>query len=96
MEQQVKDKVRFRQILTVAKRDPEALDLWHKAMTSSTFEYRREWLRQYDKHVATIMEKLEPRLKTTIDTWERIQETRHGQQLVQPTIPLGDLQSASQ
>jgi hypothetical protein len=96
MEQQVKDKVRFRQILTIAKRDPAALVLWNKAITSVTFEYRREWLRQYDQQVAATMEKLEPRLKTSIEAWEKVQETRHNQQLVRPTIPLRDLRSASQ
>jgi hypothetical protein len=94
MEQAVKDKVRFRQILTIAKRDPAALELWNKASTSDTFEYRREWLREYDKQLAATMLKLESRLKTMIDTWEKSQITRHSQQLVKPTIPLRDLQSA--
>jgi hypothetical protein len=95
MEQEVKDKTRFRQILSTAKQDPVALDYWNKAVSSYTFEYRREWLREYDKQVAATMRKLEPRLKTTIDTWEKTQVVRHTQQNIKPSVPLRDLQSSS-
>jgi hypothetical protein len=93
-EQAVKDKARFREILTTAKREPQALEFWANAAKADNLEYKREWLRQYDSFVASVMRKLEPRLKATIDTWERGQLTTHSQQTIKPTIPLHDLESA--
>jgi hypothetical protein len=93
-EQAVKDKARFREILTIAKRDPQALEMWTNAAKAGTLEYKREWLRQYDAYVGSVMRKLEPRLKGTIDTWEKGQVTAHSQQIIKPTIPLHDLESA--
>jgi hypothetical protein len=94
MEQQVKDTVRFRQILTTAKRDPTAIELWDNAAKADNFEYKREWLRQYDTYVGGVMRKLEPRLKTTIDAWEKIQVATHSQANIKGTIPLRDLRSS--
>jgi hypothetical protein len=94
-EQAVRDKARFREILTIAKRDPHSVELWSNAATADNLEYKRGWLRQYDNYVSEVMRKLEPRLKTTIDAWERTQLYTHNQHNIKPTIPLRDLQSSS-
>jgi hypothetical protein len=94
-EQAVKDKARFREILTTAKRDPQAIEMQANAARADNFEYKREWLRQYDAYVSGVMRKLEPRLKTTIDVWEKGQEAVHAQHVIKPTIPLRDLQSSN-
>jgi hypothetical protein len=94
-EQAVRDKARFRDILTIAKRDPHSVELWSNAAKADTLEYKRGWLRQYDSYVSEVMRKLEPRLKTTIDGWERTQLYTHNQHNIEPTIPLRDLQSSS-
>jgi len=94
-EQEVKDKARFREILTIAKLDPHAVEIWTNAAKADNLEYKREWLRQYDNYVSGVMRKLEPRLKKTIDTWERGQVSVHSQHNIKPTIPLQDLQSSS-
>lgn len=93
-EQAVKDKERFREILTTAKRDPQAVEMQTNAVRADNLEYKREWLRQYDAYVSGVMRKLEPRLKATIDAWERGQVTTHSQLVIKPTIPLHDLESA--
>lgn len=95
MEQKVKDTVRFRQILTIAKRDPAAVEMWDNSVKADNLEYKREWLRQYDSYVSGVMRKLEPRLKATIDAWETVQVATHMQHLVKPTIPLRDLRSSN-
>jgi hypothetical protein len=94
-EQAVKDKARFREILTIAKLDPHSVEIWTNAAKAGNLEYKREWLRQYDSYVSGVMRKLEPRLKTTIDTWERTQVYTHSQHNIRPTIPLRDLQSSA-
>jgi hypothetical protein len=93
-EQDVKDKVRFRQIQTIAQLDPTAIQMWDNSNRADNFEYRREWLRQYYDYCSGMMRKLEPRLKTTIDTWEQTELSTHTQQNIKPTIPLRDLQSS--
>jgi hypothetical protein len=93
-EQAVKDKERFREILTIAKRDSQAVEMQTNAVRADNLEYKREWLRQYDAYVSSVMRKLEPRLKTTIDAWERAQVTAHSQLIIKPTIPLHNLESA--
>ena len=93
-EQAVKDRARFREILTIAKRDPQALEMQTNAAKADNLEYKREWLRQYDAYVSSVMRKLEPRLKATIDGWENGQVVVHSQLVVKPTIPLQDLQSS--
>jgi hypothetical protein len=93
-EQAVKDSARFREILTIAKRDPQALEMLANAAKADNLEYKREWLRQYDAYVSGLMRKLEPRLQATIHAWEIGQVARHSQLVVKPTIPLHDLQSS--
>lgn len=94
VEQAVKDQARFREILTIAKRDPHAIEIWANAAKVDNLEYKRGWLRQYDNYVSGVMRKLEPRLKATIDAWERGQLSVHNQHNIKPTIPLLDLQSS--
>jgi len=94
-EQAVKDKARFREILTTAKRDPQAIEMWNKAAIADNLEYKREWLRQYDSYVSGVMQKLEPKLKTTILTWEAVQLSTHSQHTLKPTVPLQYLQPSS-
>jgi hypothetical protein len=95
MEQAVKDKARFQQIETIAKRDPAAVEMWASAARADNFEYRRQWLRQYFSYCSDLMRKLEPRLKPTIDAWERTQIYVYSQHNIKPTIPLQDLRSSS-
>jgi hypothetical protein len=94
-EQAVKDKSRFREILTIAKLDPHSIELWTNAAKADNLEYKRGWLREYDSYVSEVMRKLEPRLKTTINAWERGQVATHSQHNIKPTVPLRDLQSSS-
>ncbi len=94
-EQAVKDKARFREILTIAKRDPQAIEMWNKAAIADNLEYKRQWLRQYDSYVSGVMQKLEPRLKTTIVAWEVGQVSTHSQHILKPTVPLRYLQSSA-
>jgi hypothetical protein len=69
--------------------------MWDKAAVADNLEYKRQWLRQYDSYVSGVMQKLEPRLKTTIVAWERGQVSAHSQHTLKPTIPLRDLQSSA-
>ncbi len=94
-EQAVKDKARFREILTIAKRDPHSIELLANAAKADNLEYKRGWLRDYDSYLSEVMRKLEPRLKTTINVWEIGQLSTHSQHNIKPTIPLRDLQSSS-
>jgi len=94
-EQAVKDKARFREILTIAKRDPHSIELLANAAKADNLEYKRGWLRDYDSYLSEVMRKLEPRLKTTINAWEIGQVSTHSQHNIKPTIPLRDLQSSS-
>jgi hypothetical protein len=94
-EQAVKDKARFREILTIAKRDPHSVELYSNAARADNLEYKRGWLRQYDNYVSGVMRKLEPSLKPAIDAWERTQLYTHNQHNIKPTIPLLDLQSSN-
>jgi hypothetical protein len=94
-EQGVRDRVRFREIQTIAKRDPKAIELLANAARADNLEYRRQWLRQYDSYISEVMRRLEPRLKPTIDAWERGQVSVHSQHNIKETIPLQDLQSSS-
>ena len=94
-EQAVKDKARFREILTIAKRDPHSIELLANAAKADNLEYKRGWLRQYDSYLSEVMRKLEPGLKTTVNAWEIGQVSTHSQHNIKPTIPLRDLQSSS-
>jgi hypothetical protein len=94
-EQQVKDQVRFRQIQTIAKLDPTAVQLWANVGKADNFEYKREWLQQYYQYCARVMRKLEPRLKKVIDAWEKGELYTATQHNIKPTIPLRDLHSSN-
>src|SRR5260370_6600433 len=92
-EQAVKDKARFREILTIAKRDPQAVEMWDKAAVADNLEYKRQWLRQYDSYVSGVMQKLEPRLKTTIVPGETGQLSPPTHHTLNPLIPFPNFQS---
>jgi hypothetical protein len=90
-EQQEKDKVRFRQIRTIAQRNPFAIYLLRRAMLEKTDEGKREWLRDYYTTMADQMRKLEPRLKPVIDIFEFVNIGVLSQSNIRPTIPLRDI-----
>jgi hypothetical protein len=90
-EQQEKDKVRFRQIRTIAQRDPFAVYLLRRAMLEKTDEGLREYLREYYITMGEHMRKLEPRLKPVIDAFENGNIGRLSQFNIRPTIPLRDI-----
>jgi hypothetical protein len=90
-EQQEKDKVRFRQIRTIARRNPFAIYLLGRAMLEKTAEGEREYLRAYYTTMCDQMRKLEPRLKPVIDAFENLNVGRLSQFGIRPTIPLRDI-----
>jgi hypothetical protein len=90
-EQQEKDKVRFRQIRTIAQRNPFAIYLLGRAMLEKTAEGEREYLRAYYTTMCDQMRKLEPRLKPVIDAFENLNVGRLSQFGIRPTIPLRDI-----
>jgi hypothetical protein len=90
-EQQEKDKVRFRQIRTIAQRNPFAIYLLGRAMLEKTAEGEREYLRAYYTTMCDQMRKLEPRLKPVIDIFENLNVARVSQFGIRPTIPLRDI-----
>ena len=90
-EQQEKDKIRFRQIRTIAVRDPFAIYLAKRASEQKTLEDRRAYFRAYYTSMAAQMRKLEPRLKPLIDAFEGGNIGRYSPILVRPTVPLRDL-----
>jgi hypothetical protein len=90
-EQQEKDKVRFRQIRTLARRNPFAIYLLGRAMLEKTAEGEREYLRAYYTTMCDQMRKLEPRLKPVIDAFENLNVGRLSQFGIRPTIPLRDI-----
>ena len=90
-EQQEKDKVRFRQIRTIAQRNPFAIYLLRRAMLEKTDEGKREWLRDYYTTMGDQMRKLEPRLKPVIDAFEYGNIALLSQFNIRPTIPLRDI-----
>jgi hypothetical protein len=90
-EQQEKDRVRFRQIRTVAQRNPFAIYLLRRAMLEKTDEGKREYLRAYYTTMCDQMRKLEPRLKPVIDVFELGNVLRVSQLGIRPTIPLRDI-----
>src|SRR5260370_17417000 len=87
-EQQEKDKVRFRQIRTIAQRNPFAIYLLGRAMLEKTVEGEREYMRAYYTTMCDQMRKLEPRLKPVIDIFEIGNVARVSQFAIRPTIPL--------
>jgi hypothetical protein len=90
-EQQEKDRIRFRQIRTIAVRDPFAIYLAKRASEQKTLEDERAYFRAYYTSMAAQMRKLEPRLKPLIDAFEVGNIGRYSPILVRPTVPLRDL-----
>jgi hypothetical protein len=90
-EQQEKDRVRFRQLRTIAQRNPFAIYLLRRAMLEKTDEGKREWLREYYTTMGDQMRKLEPRLKPVIDAFEYGNIGLLSQFNIRPTIPLRDM-----
>jgi hypothetical protein len=86
-EQLLKEKMRFRQLESIAERDPHAIELWDTASRQSTIEYRRQWQRLYYVYVCDIMRKLDPRVSDLIDTWEQTHLSAQSQHNTRPTIP---------
>ena len=90
-EQLEKDRIRFRQLRTIAVRDPFAIYLARRAAKEKTEEGRREYLRAYYTSMAIQMRKLEPKLKPLIDGFEAGNIARFSPTGQRPTIPLRDL-----
>jgi hypothetical protein len=89
-EQQEKDRVRFRQLRTIAQRNPFAIYLLRRARLERTDEGEREFLRLYYTTMCDQMRKLEPRLKTLIDGFEGAKISVVSQWNIRTTIPLRD------
>jgi hypothetical protein len=89
--QKIKDTIRFREIRTLAERDPYAIWLWYNAGRAVTFEDRRRYLRLYYHYLATRMRKLEPRLNALVNNYEQGQVSLVTQANIRPTIPLREL-----
>jgi hypothetical protein len=90
-EQLEKDKVRFRQLRTIAVRDPYAIYFLAKARMQNTDELKREYLRVYYTTMCDEMRKLEPRLKLMIDAFEAARVGLSAPVAQRPTIPGRDL-----
>jgi hypothetical protein len=90
-EQAEKDKIRFRQLRTIAARDPYALYFWRKARLEGTDEMKREYLRVYYITMGDKMRKLEPRLKPLIDAFENVNVARLSPVISRPTVPERDV-----
>jgi hypothetical protein len=90
-EQLEKDRVRFRQIRTIAVRNPYAVYFLRRARLASTDEMKREYLRVYYTTMCDQMRKLEPRLKLMIDTFENANIGRASQLALRPTVPARDI-----
>jgi hypothetical protein len=90
-EQQEKDRIRFRQIRTIAVRNSYAIYFLRRATLASTDEMKREYLRVYYTTMCDQMRKLEPRLKLMIDTFESANIGRASQLILRPTVPARDI-----
>jgi hypothetical protein len=90
-EQLEKDKVRFRQLRTIAVRDPYAIYFFRRARMEHTDEMKREYMRVYYITMCDEMRELEPRLKPMIDVFENASVGRLSQVSMRPTIPQRDL-----
>jgi hypothetical protein len=90
-EQLLKEKMRFRQLESVAERDPHAIELWDTANRQSTMEYRRRWQRLYYVYVCEIMRKLDPSVSELIDTWEQTHLSAQSLHNTRPTVPNQEL-----
>ena len=90
-EQLEKDRIRFRQIRTIAVRNPYAIYFFRRATLARTDEMKREYLRVYFTTMCDQMRKLEPRLKLMIDTFENANIGRASQLALRPTVPARDI-----
>jgi hypothetical protein len=90
-EQLEKDRIRFRQIRTIAVRNPYAIYFSRRARLARTDEMKREYLRVYYTTMCDQMRKLEPRLKLMIDAFENANIGRSAQIALRPTIPVRDI-----
>jgi hypothetical protein len=90
-EQLEKDRIRFRQIRTIAVRNPYAIYYFRRARLAHTDEMKREYLRVYYTTMCDQMRKLEPRLKLMIDTFENTNIARASQLVLRPTVPARDI-----
>ena len=90
-EQLEKDRIRFRQLRTIAVRNPYAIYLLRRARMEHTDEMKREYLRVYYITMCDEMRKLEPRLKPLIDTFEKVNVGRASQLVIRPTVPARDI-----
>jgi hypothetical protein len=90
-EQLEKDKIRFRQLRTIAVRDPYAVYFWRRSRSEHTDEMKREYLRVYYITMCEEMRKLEPRLKPMIDAFEASNLVRVSPVAARPTVPGRDI-----
>jgi hypothetical protein len=90
-EQLEKDKIRFRQLRTIAVRDPYAVYFWRRSRSEHTDEMKREYLRVYYITMCEEMRKLEPRLKPMIDAFEASNLARVSPVAARPTVPGRDI-----
>ena len=90
-EQQEKDRIRFRQIRTIAVRNPYAIYFLRRATLARTDEMKREYLRVYFTTMCDQMRKLEPKLKVMIDAFEAANIGRASQLVLRPTVPARDI-----
>ena len=90
--QKIKDAIRFREIRTLAERDPYAIWLYYYAGRASTFEDRRQYLRLYYHYLGARMRKLEPRLSAMINGYEWGQVSLVTKTGIRRTIPLRELE----
>ena len=90
--QKIKDTIRFREIRTLAERDPYAIWLQYYADRASTLEYRRQYLRLYYHYLGARMRRLEPRLSAMINGYEWGQVALVTQAGIRRTVPLRELE----
>lgn len=90
-EQVLKEKMRFRQLESLAERDPHAIELWDTASRQSTMEYRRRWQRLYYVYVCEKMRKLDPSVSELIDNWEQTHLSAESLHNTKPTVPNEEL-----
>ena len=93
-EQMLKEKMRFRQLQSIAERDPHAIEMWTTAHRQSTMEYRREWERLYYVYICTMMRKLDPSVSDLIDAWEQNHVSAQSTHNSKPTVPLNEINGA--
>jgi hypothetical protein len=86
-EQVLKEKMRFRQLESIAERDPHAIELWDTSNRQFTMEYRRRWQRLYYVYVCDKMRKLDPSVSELIDNWEQTHLSAQSLHNTKPTVP---------